>query len=118
MHLHISKEVFDSAVCARLVGWALGIIYWVISVTCLAKESLVMLKYYCRYLPSQDVNSAEQVQVVETIFSCLTVIIITIFLAVEKIVLMSITFVQEKSLLTPHISANCQHKKWQKKKLN
>ena len=75
-------------------------------------ESLVVIEYYCRYLLSQDANSAEQVQVVETILSCFVTIVIAIFLALERIALMCKAFAQEKSSLTPHVCTNCQHKKW------
>ena len=96
----------------------LGIIYWTINITHLIKESLVMVEYYFRYLLSQDASAVEQIQVVETVLSCLVAIVIAIFLALGRIVLMCIVFRQEKSLLTPHVCANCQNKNWQKKRLN
>ena len=118
MCLQTSRKVFESEIHARLVGRMLGIVYWIINVTCLIKESLVVAEYYFRYLLSQNASAAEQIQVVETVLSCLVVIVITIFFALERIVLMCMTFGQEKSLFTPHVCANCQNKKWQKKRLN
>ena len=118
MRLQTSRKVFESDICARLVGCMLGIVYWIINVTYLIEESIVVAEYYFRYLLSQNARVAEQVQVVETVLSCLVVIVITIFFALERIVLMSITFQQEKSLLTPHVCVNCQNKKWQKIRLN
>ena len=100
MCLQTSRKVFESEICARLVGRTLGIVYWITNVTYLIKESLVVVEYYFRYLPSQNDSTAEQIQVVETVLSCLVVITITIFFALETIVLMCITFHQEKSLLT------------------
>ena len=96
----------------------LGIVYWIINVIYLIKESLVVVEYYFRYLLSQNTSTAEQIQVVETVLSCMVVIVITIFFALERIVLMCITFGQEKSLLKPHICVNCQNRKWQKIRLN
>ena len=110
MHLQTSRKVFESKIHARLVGRTLGIIYWTINVTYLIKESLVVVGYYFRYLLSQDASTVEQIQVVETVLSCLVVVVITTFFALETIVLMCITFHQEKSLLTPHIFVNCQNK--------
>ena len=118
MHLQTSRKLFESKIHARLVGRMLGIIYWIINVTYLMKESLVVAEYYFRYLLSQNTNAAEQIQVVETVLSCLVVIVITTFFALKRIVLTCITFGQEKSLLTPHVCMNCQNKKWQKKRLN
>ena len=118
MHLQTSRKVFESEIHARLVGRTLGIVYWIINVTYLIKESLVVVEYYFRYLLSQDASTAEQIQVVETVLSCLVVIVITIFFALDTIVLMCMTFGQEKSLLKPHMCANCQNKKWQKTRLN
>ena len=77
-----------------------------------------MTRYYFRYLLSQDTNNTTQVQVVEIVLSYLVIVIITIFFVLDAIVLLSITFKQEKSLLKPHICANCQKKKWQKIKRN
>ena len=96
----------------------LGIVYWIINITYLIKESLEVAEYYSRYLLSQNAGTAEQIQVVETVLSCLVVVAITIFFALERIVLMYITFQQEKNLLTPHVCANCQNRKWQKIRLN
>ena len=118
MRMQTSRKGFESKIHARLVGRTLGIVYWIINVTYLIKESLVVAEYYFRYLLSQNASAAEQIQVAETVLSCLVVIVITIFFALERIVLMCITFGQEKSLLTPHICANCQNKKWRKKRLN
>ena len=118
MHLQTSRKVFESEIHARLVGRMLGIVYWIINVTYLIKESLVVVEYYFRYLLGQNDSTVEQIQVVETVLSCLVVVAITIFFALETIVLMCITFHREKSLLTPHICANCQNRKWQKTRLN
>ena len=118
MHLQTSRKVFESEIHARLVGRMLGIVYWIINVTYLIRESLVVIEYYFKYLLSQNDSTAEQIQVVETVLSCLMVIAITIFFALDNVALMCITFRQEKSLLTPHICANCQNKKWQKTNLN
>ena len=112
MHLETSRKVFESEICARLVGRMIGIVYWIINIIYLIKESLVVVEYYFRYLLSQNDSTAEQIQVVETVLSCLVVVAITIFFALETIVLMCITFHQEKSLLTPYICANCQNKRW------
>ena len=118
MRLQTSRKVFESEICARLVGRTLGIVYWIINVAYLIKESRIVVEYYFRYLLSQDANTATQIQVVETILSCLVVIVITILFVVDAIVSMCITFRQEKSLLKPHICANCQNKKWRKTRLN
>ena len=118
MHLQTSRKVSESEICARLVGRMLGIVYWIINIVYLIKESLIVVEYYFRYLLSQDASIATQIQVVETVLSCLVVIVITILFALDTIVLMCITFRQEKSLLKPHICANCQNKKWQKIRLN
>ena len=118
MRLQTSRKVFESEIHARLVGRMLGIAYWIINIAYLIKESLIVVEYYFRYLLSQDANAATQIQVVETILSCLVVIVITIFFALDAIVSMCITFRQEKNLLKPHICASCQNKKWQKTKLN
>ena len=118
MHLQTSRKVFESEICARLVGRTFGIVYWIINVTYLIKESLAAVEYYSRYLLSQNTSVVEQIQIVETILSCLVIIIITIIFALERIVLMCIIFHQEESLLTPHICANCQNKKWRMTRLN
>ena len=116
--MQTSRKVFEPEIHARLVGRTLGIVYWIINIIYLIKESLEVAEYYFRYLLSQNTGAAEQIQVVETVLSCLVVIAITIFFALERIVLMCITFRQEKSLLTPHVCANCQNRKWQKIRLN
>ena len=118
MRLQTFRKVFESEIRATLVGRTLGIVYWIINVTYLIKESLVVAECYFRYLLSQNASAGEQIQVVETVLSCLVVIVITIFFALERIVLMCITLGQEKSLLTPHVCANCQNKKWRKIRLN
>ena len=112
MCLQTSRKVFESEIHARLVGRTLGIVYWIINITYLIKESLVVVEYYFGYLLSQNNSTTEQIQVVEAVLSCLVVVAITIFFALETIVLMCITFCQEKSLLTLHICANCQNRKW------
>ena len=116
--LQTSRKVFESEICARLVGRTLGIVYWTINVAYLIKESLIIVEYYFGYLVSQDANTATQIQVVETILICLVVIVITIFFVLDAIMSMCITFRQEKNLLKPHICAHCQNKKWQKTRLN
>ena len=118
MRLQTSRKVFESEIRARLVGRTLGIVYWTINVVYLIKESQIVVEYYFRYLLSQDAGDTMQIQVVETILSCLVVVVITIFFALDAIVSMCITFRQEKNLLKPHICANCQNKKWRKIKLN
>ena len=118
MCLQTSRKVFESKICARLVGRMLGIVCWIINITYLIKESLAVAECYFTYLLSQNACAAEQIHVVETVLSCLVVIVIAIFFALERIVLMYIAFGQEKSLLTPHVCVNCQNKKWQKKRLN
>ena len=118
MHLRTSRKIFESEIRARLVGRILGIVYWIINVVYLIKESRIVVEYYFRYLLSQDANTTTQILVVETVLSCLVVIIITISFALDAIVSLCITFRQEKSLLKAHICANCQNKKWQKIKLN
>ena len=118
MHLQTSRRVFKSEICAKLVGRTLGIVYWTINVAYLIKESRIVVEYYFRYLLSQDASDTTQIQVVETILSCLVVIVITIFFALDAIVSMCITFRREKNLLKPYICANCQNKKWQKTRLN
>ena len=85
MHLQTSRKVFESEIRARLVGRTLGIVYWIINVTCLIKESIVVVEYYFRYLLSQNASPAEQIQVVETVLSCLVVVAINIFFALERI---------------------------------
>ena len=118
MCLQTFRKVFKSEICARLVGRMLGIVYWVINVAYLIKESLIVVEYYFRYLLAQDTNTATQVQVVETILSCLVVIVITILFVLDARVSMCITFRQEKNLLKPHICVNCQNKKWRKTRPN
>ena len=118
MHLQTSNKVFESEICARLIGRSLGIVYWVINIIYLIRESFVIAGYYLRYLLRQNSGTAEQIHMVETVFSCLIVIIITIFFALESAISLSETFRQEKNLLKPHICVNCQNKKWQKIKLN
>ena len=118
MRLQTSRKVFKSEIRAKLVGRTLGIVYWAINVAYLIKESCIVVEYYFRYLLSQDAGDTTQIQVVETILSCLVVVVITVFFALDAIVLMCITFRQEKNFLKPHICANCQNKKWQKIKLN
>ena len=118
MHLRTSRKIFESKIHARLVGRTLGIVYWIINKAYLIKESQAVVEYYFRYLPSQDTDTTIQIQVVETVFSCLVIVVITIFFALEAIVSLYITFRQEKSFLKPHICANCQSKKWRKIKLN
>ena len=86
MSLQTSRKVFESEIRARLVGRTLGIVYWIINATYLIKESLVIAEYYLRYLLSQNASTAEQIQVVETVLSCW--VVITIFFALERIVLM------------------------------
>ena len=112
MHLQTSRKVFESEIHARLVVRMLGIVYWIINITYLIKESSEVVVYYFRYFLSQNDSTAEQIQVVETVLSCLVVVAIAIFFALDTTVLLCKTFCQEKSLLTPHICANCQNKKW------
>ena len=112
MHLQTSRKVFESEIRARLVGRTLGIVYWIINTTYLIKESSEEVVYCFRYLLSQNDSTMEQIQVVETVLSCLVAVAITIFFVLDTTVLMCKTFRQEKSLLTPHICANCQNKKW------
>ena len=83
MRLQTSRKVFGSEIHARLVSRTLGIVYWIINVTYLIKESLVVIEYYSKYLLSQNDSTAEQIQVVETVLSCLVVIAITIFFALD-----------------------------------
>ena len=118
MHWQTSRKVFKSEICAKLVGRTLGIVYWTISVANLIKESCIVVEYYFRYLLSQDAGDTTHIQVVETIPSCVVVIVVTILFALDAIVSMCITFRREKNLLKPHICANCQNKKWQKTRLN
>ena len=66
MHLQTFRKVFESEICARLVGRTIGIVYWIINVTYLIKESLVVAEYYFRYLLSQNTSAAEQKHEVET----------------------------------------------------
>ena len=95
MCLQTSRKVFESEICARLVGRMLGIVYWIINVTYLVKESLIVVEYYFKYLLSWDAGTTEQIQVVEIVLSCLVVVVITIFFALDTIVLMCVTFGQE-----------------------
>ena len=110
MRLQTSRKVFESEIHARLVGRMLGIVYWIINVIYLIKERVVA--YYFRYFLGQNNGTTEQIQVVETVLSCLVVVAITVFFALDTAVLLCKTFCQERSLLTPHICANCQNKKW------
>ena len=71
MGLQTSRKVFESKISARLVGRTLGIVYWIINVTYLIKESLVVAECYFRYLLSQNASTAEQIQVVETVLKLL-----------------------------------------------
>ena len=118
MHLRASRRILESEIPARLVGRILGILYWTINIVYLTEESQIVMRYYFRYLLSQDANTKTQVQVVEIVLSYLVIVIIIIFFALDAIVLLCITFRQEKSLLKPHICTNCQNKKWRKIKLN
>ena len=118
MCLQTSRKVFKSEICAKLVGRTLGIVYWTVNVAYLIKESQILVEYYFKYLLSQDAGHTTQIQVVETILSYLVIVVITIFFVLDAIVLLSITFRQEKNFLKPYICANCQNKKWQKIKLN
>ena len=118
MRLQTSRKVFESEICARLIGRTLGIIYWVINVIYLTRQSFMIVGHYFRYLLSQNNSTAKQIHMVETILSCLVVVIITIFFALESVVLLCKTFCQEKGLLTPHICACCQDRKWQRINLN
>ena len=118
MRLQTSRKVFESEICAKLVRRTLGIVYWIINVAYLIKESQIVVEYYFKYLLSQDVGHTTQIQVVEIILSYLVLVVITIFFALDAIVSLCITFRQEKNFLKPHICANCQNKKWQKIKLN
>ena len=118
MHSRISRKIFESKIHARLVGRALGIVYWIINVACLIKESQTVVEFYFKYLLSQDIGHTIQIQVVEIILSYLAVVVITIFFVLDAIVSLCITFRKEKNFLKPHICVNCQNKKWQKIKLN
>ena len=118
MHLQTSRKIFESEIHARLVGRMLGIVYWMVNIAYLIKESQIVVEYYFKYLLSQDIGHTTQIQVVETILSCLVIVLITIFFALDAIVLLCITFRQEKNFLKPYTCANCQNKKWQKIKLN
>ena len=92
MHLRTSRRIFESEIYARLVGRILGILYWTIIVVYLTRESQIVMRYYLRYLLSQDANTTTQVQVVEIVLSYLVIVIITIFFALDAIVSLSITF--------------------------
>ena len=118
MHLHTSRRILESEIHTRLVGRILGILYWAINVVYLIEESQIVVRYYFRYLLSQDANTMTQVQVVEIVLSYLVIVIITILFVLDAIVSLCITFRQEKSLLKPHMCTNCQQKKWRKIKLN
>ena len=118
MRLQTSRKVLESEIRARLVDRMLGIVYWIINVTYLIKESSEVVMYYFKYLLSQNSSTVEQIRVVENVLSCLVVVAITIFFALDTIVLLCRTFCWEKCLLTPHIFTNCQNKKWQKIRLN
>ena len=72
----------------------------------------MVVEYYFKYLLSQDADITTQIQVVETVLSCLVIVVITIFFVLDAIVSLCITFRQEKSFLKPHICANYQNKKW------
>ena len=118
MHLQAFRKIFESEIHARLVGRVLGIVYWIINVVYLIKESQIVIEYYFRYLLSQDTDHTIQIQVVETILSCLVIVLITIFFTLNAIVSLCITSRQEKNFLKPHSCVNCQNKKWQKIRLN
>ena len=118
MHLRTSRKIFESKIRVRLVGRMLGIVYWIINVAYLIKESQIVVEYYFRYLLSQDTDTTIQIQMVETVLSCLVIVVITISFVLEAIVSLCITFRQEKSFIKPHICVNCQNKKWRKIKLN
>ena len=118
MHLQTSRKIFESEIHARLVGRMLGIVYWIINIAYLIKESQIVVEYYFKYLLSQDVGHTTQTQVVETILSYLIIVVVTIFFVLDAIVSLCVTLRWEKNFLKPHICANCQNKKWQKIKLN
>ena len=117
MHLQTSRKVIESEIRARLTGRILGIVYWIINIVCLVRESQLVVEYYFQYLLSQDTGHIIQIQVVEIILTYLVVVVITVFFALEAIVSLCITFRQE-NFLKRRICANCQKKKWQKIKLN
>ena len=112
MHLQTSRKVFESEIRAKLIGKTLGIVYWIINVVYFIKESLIVVEYYFKYLLSQDTGHTTQIQVVETILSCLVIVLITIFFVLDTTVSLCITFRQEKNFLKPHTCVNCQNKKW------
>ena len=118
MHLQTSRKVLKSEIRARLIGRILGMVYWIISIACLVRESQIVVEYYFQYLLSQDTSHIIQIQVVEIILTYLVVVVLTIFFALEAILSLSITFRQEKSLLKPHICTSCQKKKWRRINLN
>ena len=60
MCLQTSRKVFESKICARLVGRMLGIVCWIINITYLIKESLAVAECYFTYLLSQNACAAEQ----------------------------------------------------------
>ena len=88
------------------------VILIIVTIAVIVRESFVMTEYYCKYLLSQDIGAVEYTQVIETVLSGLIVINITILLAIKRVVLMVIIFLQEKSLLTPHICLNYKPKEW------
>ena len=118
MHLQTSRKVIESEICARLIGRILGIVYWIISIACLVRESQLVVEYFFQYLLSQDTGYIIQIRVVEIILTYLVVVVITVFFALEATVSLCITLRQEKNFLKPRICTNCQKKKWQKIKLN
>ena len=118
MHWRTSRKVIECEIHARLIGRILGIVYWIISIACLVRESQLVVEYYFQYLLSQDTSHIIQIQVVEIILTYLVVVVITVFFVLEAIVSLCITFRQEKNFLKPCICTNCQKKKWQKIKLN
>ena len=118
MHSQTSRKIFETEICARLFGRILGIVYWTINVVYLIKESQIVVKYYFKYLLSQDVSCTAQIQVVEIILSYLAVVLITIFFVRDAVVSLCIAFRQEKKFLKPQICANCKKKEWQRINLN
>ena len=103
MHLRTSRKVVKSKIRARLVGRILGILYWAINVVYLIEESQIVVRYYFRYLLSQDTNTTTQIQVVEIVLSYLVIVIITILFALDAIVLFCITFRQEEFVETSYL---------------
>ena len=86
MHLQTSRKVFESGIHVRLVGRTLGIVYSVINVTYLIKESSEVVVHYFRYFLSQNDSTTEQIQVVETVLSCLVVVAKTILFVLDTTV--------------------------------